>query len=93
MKLDRNDYQKESDAEYDYILDFVESYEGYDVLEMNQIRCLWTAYCLHKDLIVDTSAYDSQITKIWNLMQEVGNCPYSSLEYERFYNSMCKYLM
>ncbi len=81
-------------SEYEYILEYIESSDNLDeMVVMQQLRCLWTAYCLHQDLDVDTAKYDSRMVDMWNVMQENESAPYSSLEYERFYNAMSKYLV
>ena len=87
------DNELEEQGEYEYILDFVEGCENIEVDAMHQLRALWTAYCLHYDLDIDTAEYDNRMMEIWNVMQETGNSPYSSLEYERFYIAMGKYLI
>lgn len=38
-----------------------------------QLRALWTAYCLHHSLDVDTSEYDNDLLTLWNKMQETGS--------------------
>ena len=80
--------------EYEYILECIESSEDLDeIVVMQQLRCLWTAYCLHQNLDVDTAEYDNRMMEMWNVMQENESAPYSSLEYGRFYNAMSKYLV
>lgn len=82
--------------EFDFILDFIKenitNKEDFNnTLVIQQLRSLWTAYCLHQDCNVDTGWYDSSIITIWS--EIVANCGLSSDEYERFYNSMCEYLV
>ena len=84
------DYQRE----FDYILECIESSEDLDeMIVMQQLRCLWTAFCLHHDLDVDTGKYDSKMQEMWDVMQENESAPYSSDEFGRFYNAMSKYLV
>ena len=83
----------EEQSEYEYILDFVEGCEIIETDALHQLRSLWTAYCLHNDVDIDTAEYDNRIFEIWQIMQETGNSPYSSLEYERFYIAMGRYLI
>lgn len=58
------------DKELQFILDFVKGNEFDDVDEVCcvQLRSLWTAYCLHHDLLPDTAQYDSDFLKIWEVM-------------------------
>lgn len=84
----------DSKAEFDYILECIESSEDLDEMAvMQQLRCLWTSFCLHQNLDVDTKTYDEKMMEMWQVMQENDSAPYSSLEYGRFYNAMSKYLV
>ena len=83
-----------SNAEFDFILECLESSEDLDELVvMQQLRCLWTAYCIHQEIDVDTNEYDRKMEKMWNVMQENASAPYSSVEFGRFYNAMSKFLV
>lgn len=80
--------------EYEYILECIESSEDLsEMVVMQQLRCLWTAYCLHQNIDVDTVEYDNRVMEMWNVMQKNESAPYSSLEYGRFYNAMSRYLV
>lgn len=80
--------------EFDFITEFIESSEDlYDRTTIFQLRCLWTAFCIHQGLNVDTCEYDSKFGILWAVMEETGMNPYNSDEYERFYDAMCKYLV
>lgn len=35
------------------------------MLARNQLRCLWTAYCIIADLEPDTLRYDEQLKELW----------------------------
>lgn len=78
--------------EIEFILNYIESAD-FGPTELNQLICLWTAFCIHNDLCVDTGKYDSEINELWNAMNDNISCPYSSFEYERFYNCMSKFLV
>lgn len=79
--------------EFEFILKFAEcSDDLYPPRVIQQLRCLWTAFCLHHSLGVNMRKYDSKMSELWNAMRENAYCPYSSLEYERFYNAMSKFL-
>lgn len=80
--------------EYEYILECIESSEDLDEMcVIQQLKSLWTAYCLHQNLDVDTAEYDNRMIEMWNVMQENESSPYSSDEYGRFYNAMSRYLV
>ena len=35
-------------------------------LAWEQLRCLWTAYCFHHNLDVDTKDYDDALCEVWH---------------------------
>ncbi len=39
----------------------------------DQLRCLWTAYCLRHNLDVDTSVYDNDLLSLWQMMEDTDN--------------------
>lgn len=56
--------------ELNFILKFArEENFGYEVCT-HQFRSLWTAYCLHHGLEVDTSTYDADIKEVWEAVSE-----------------------
>lgn len=79
--------------EFDIILEFIEGADFDEILYLQQLRALWTAFCIHRDEAVDTGSYYCYMLEMWSVMEENGTNPYSSTEYERFYNAMCKYLV
>lgn len=56
--------------ELDFILAFIEESSFDEELVCQQLRSLWTAYCLHHGLDVDTRDYDADITTVWTVMSE-----------------------
>ncbi len=82
------------DAEWKYLKQFVRENNFNRTLPCNQLRSLWTAYCFHHELIVDTSGYDNDLLELWNFMV---NCGYPvSLwwaNYDTFTNFMSEYLV
>lgn len=56
--------------EMNYILDFAKGIDfGYEG-SSRQLRSLWTAYCLHNNIDVDSNEYDVGIAKIWDVVYE-----------------------
>lgn len=76
--------------EWQYLLGFAQGFDGdiFDEPEYQQLQSLWTAFCLHNDLMVDTGIYDSRIREIWQI---VGKGYRNG--YEGFYNEMSKNLL
>ena len=60
-------------AEFDFLSDFVAE-NCFDVeVCRDQLRVLWTAFCLHHGLIVDTHNYDLHLLKLWQEIQKTGD--------------------
>lgn len=57
-----------------------------------QLRALWTAYCLHYDLCVDTADYDAELMELWLKITEMGRVQdwYCVEDFESF---MCELLV
>lgn len=70
---------------------------GYDVCR-EQLRSLWTAYCLHKGYECDTASYDRDLMTVWNTLEENASCPWNDddkegiIGFERFDMFMGEYL-
>lgn len=79
--------------ELDYLKDF--SCEAYFDTEVGreQLRSLWTAYCLHNDLIVDTGTYDDDILELWSAVSlgEEDTAEWS--DFDSFDDFMCAHLV
>ena len=73
------------EAEMKYLKEFVRQGCFDEELSRDQLRCLWTAYCFHHNLDVDTSGYDEDLNELWDAMGEPNR--------EGFDNFMCEYLV
>lgn len=58
----------------------------------SQLRALWTAYCLHHKLDVDTLTYDNDLLGLWGEMHKLGNANGWS-SYTEFDDFMCELLV
>ena len=80
------------EAEYKFLL----SYAGQSCFDDDECRdclqILWTAYCLHHNLDVDTDQYDNDLLNLWNKMEDAGNTG-EWADYNDFDNHMCSYLV
>lgn len=84
--MDRN-------KELQYIHSFVqESDFGFEVCR-DQIRSLWTAYCLHHGLDVDTSSYFNELHGLWEVLEETEPDTADWSDYDSFDDYMCRYLV
>lgn len=75
--------------ELQYIFSFVN--EGcFDTeIACNQLRSLWTAYCLHHDLDVDTHRYDNALMEVWTLVAATEDYAAGWSSYDSFGDFMC----
>ena len=70
------------------------AFEGVgDSIERDQLRCLWTAYCLHHDFQVDTYSYDTDLLMLWAAVSEFARDTGDWSDFDSFDNFMCKYLV
>ena len=61
----------DKNTELGYIKDFAREREGsLEDVEENQLRALWTAYCLHHGLDCDTQAYDEDLKSVWDILSD-----------------------
>lgn len=81
------------DAEMKYLKEFVRQGCFDEELSRDQFRCLWTAYCFHQGLDVDTSSYDNDLKELWDATAENEPETADWNDYDRFDNFMCKYLV
>lgn len=54
------------DAEFDYLQAFAKIGDFDYQLARDQLRALWTAYCFHEGLDVDTARYDRYLRDLWD---------------------------
>lgn len=82
------------DAEWKYLKAFARESSFDEELPREQMRSLWTAFCFHHEMIVDTSEYDNALLELWNFM---ANCGYLLTrwwtDYSTFDHFMCKELV
>lgn len=81
------------EAEMEYLKEFARQGCFDEELGRDQLRCLWTAYCFHQRLDVDTSGYDSGLLDLWDTMAEEEAEKAGWSDYDSFDNFMCRYLV
>ena len=89
--MQESDESIEWQSEFAYILKFIKESEG-DIIYMEQLRALWTAFCLHQNIDVDTHKYDDAMLDIVECLKKTDSSLYKC-EFEKFYNEMSKYLV
>ena len=74
-----------------YVKSFAMGIENWaEQLSLNQLRCLWTAYCLHQNMTVDTFSYDNELKQVWRDMRGADQI---FVDYDAFCNFMAAYLV
>ena len=81
------------EAESEYLKEFVREncFDGEPI--RSQLRCLWTAYCFHHRLDVDTLGYDKELAGLWSMIAEKEPEAVGWKDFDSFDNFMCKYLV
>jgi len=80
-------------AEQEYMMAFARENCFDSEVCCDQLRSLWTAYCLHHNLDPDTAQYDNAAYNLWEAVEatEPNNAFYSN--FDSFDNFMCKELV
>lgn len=81
------------EAEMEYLKEFVQQGSFDDEISRDHLRCLWTAYCFHHNLDVDTARYDNDLLGLWDVMLEGEPETADWSSYDEFDNFMCRYLV
>lgn len=68
--------------EFGFILDFAKEMYFEFRAARQQLRSLWTAYCLHNDMECDTAKYDNDIRAIYNVVAKNKSCQWVDNEEE-----------
>ena len=77
--------------ELNFIKDFAKEMEPCPrTPELIQLRALWTAYCIHQDMEVDTAAYDNELGMLWSVLKENLH---PSWDLDKFENYMAECLV
>ena len=58
-----------------------------------QLRSLWTAYCIHAELNVDTFGYDATLARLWNTVKNARNATKHWATFEQFDHYMANLLV
>nr|WP_300815696.1 hypothetical protein [uncultured Acetatifactor sp.] len=81
------------EAEMEYLKEFVRQCCFDEEPARDQLRCLWTAYCFHHGLTVDTSGYDNDLADLLNVMAEEEPETADWSGYGSFDGFLCRYLV
>ncbi len=83
------------EAEMKYLKAFVQQSDFGEEIYKEQFRALWTAYCFHHDLDVDTDGYDEDLVELWRTVEANHNSEegLSWGGFGEFDSYMCAYLV
>ena len=93
LKALKDQAAEERTRELQYIISFAGQGCFDAELACNQLRSLWTAYCLHHDLDVDISGYDNDLTTVWAQVAAVEDDTACWSDYSSFGSFMCAHLV
>jgi len=83
------------EAEFKFLLDFAASADFFFRTQRVQLRSLWTAYCFHTNMDVDTRSYDRDLRLVWDALpadrEEDSGEDFTT--FELFDNFMCAELV
>ena len=74
------------ETEFDYLCEFAEEASfDCETLPAEQLRSLWTAYCFHNNLNIDTFEYDNALKKIWIRLEDKESSSWEGVdEFDNF---------
>lgn len=82
------------DAELEYLKEFIRGGDFDYQLARDQLRALWTAYCFHEGLDVDTARYDRYLRDLWDAIPAGSDLrDIDWRDFDAFDNFMCAYLV
>ena len=77
-------------AEFDFLTGYaVESFFDEEICR-DRLRMLWTAFCLHHGLDVDTHVYDCYLSELWERLRETGDGTSEWSGFDGFETFRCK---
>lgn len=80
-------------SEFNYLRQYIAESCFDEEICRDLLRMLWTAYCLHHGLDVDTSGYDNDLLELWSELEKTGDGTADWSNYDDFDNFMCAYLV
>jgi hypothetical protein len=80
-------------GELNYLFAFVRENCFDSELCCDQLRSLWTTYCLHNELDPDTAQYDNDILALWLEVEATESDNVFWNDFDSFDNFMCCYLV
>lgn len=87
------------DDEFREIIFFIKDM-WFTMRSFEHLRCMWTTYCIHHDILIDTADYDNDMMCMFNLVraisrqtkQKMDTNKLKRLYFKNFDNFMGKYM-
>lgn len=77
--------------ELNYLLNFAGQSDLSEDINRDWLRMLWTSFCLHDGLTVDTAGYDGIVRRLWDVVSEEDTADWK--DFDEFDNFLAKYLV
>lgn len=81
------------DDELAYLTEYLRESCFDDEISRDRLRMLWTAYCMHSGIDVNTARYNALLLRLWEELLETGNGTSDWSDSWEFTKFMCAYLM
>ena len=87
----KNDYKAENVVEF--MDNFVKGEEYFDNVFFERLFCMFTTVALMCDVCEGTHVCDTLIKGLWEDIESNCNAPFTSEDYDEFYNMMVKWIV
>lgn len=79
--------------EFEYMRKYADGADFSADVCREQLRSLWTAYCLHQNLDCDTGRYDIDLMRLWEAVRDTEPDTTDWSDYDSFDGFMCRQLV
>lgn len=82
-------------SEWQFLVDYVkdDTTDFYNEAYRSQLMALWTAYCMHNDLDVDTAMYDAVLKDLFNALSDEQKAELHCVRLPEFDSMMAQWLV
>lgn len=82
-------------SEWQFLVDYVkdDTTDFYNATCCSQLMALWTAYCMHNDLDVDTAMYDAVLKDLFNALSDEQKAELHCARLPEFDSMMAQWLV
>lgn len=82
-------------SEWQFLVDYVkdDTTDFRNAVCRSQLMALWTAYCMHNDLDVDTAMYDAVLKDLFNALSDEQKAELHCVRLPEFDSMMAQWLV